>query len=48
MTTPTDDASMLALRDRCNSTGLPYPPELVEWLNKQPKKIKMGVQPRNP
>ena len=45
---PLSDSEMLDLRDRCNGTGLPYPPDLVEWLNKQPQKIKMGVQPRNP
>ena len=35
---PNDDDAMKMLMEDLNNKGLAYPPELLEWVKKQPKK----------
>ena len=35
-TKPSDD-EMRRMMERCNDTGLSYPPELLEWIKEQRK-----------
>lgn len=41
-TGPKTDTEFHDLQERCNNLGISYPPDLVEWLAKQPKRIRMG------
>lgn len=37
---PNDDDAMRRLQAELNDKGLSYPPELLDWVKRQPKKVK--------